>query len=90
MRACTASSPLCDPMPPFPVTHDQCSHWLALAGVASFFTQKSRAAILFASNAMIIRCLRYPSDIFDSHRPLHSKATSGVQTSERVCPLGPK
>jgi len=33
------------------------AHWRALAGVASVFTQKSRAAILFASNAAIFSCL---------------------------------
>jgi hypothetical protein len=56
-----------------PVTNDQCSHWLELAGMASFFTQKSHAAIFFADKGIIIRFLRYPSDIFDSHYPLQSR-----------------
>lgn len=57
-------------------TYDQCSHWLALAGVASFFTQKSHAALVRGCNVMIQNHLFLPSDIFDSHRPLHSKTTS--------------
>jgi hypothetical protein len=47
--------------------------WLALAGVGLFFTHKSHAAAIRACNAMIRNGQWLPSDIFDSHHPLHSQ-----------------
>jgi hypothetical protein len=52
------------------VTRRQWPHWLALAGVARFFTQKSHALLERSYNAMISNDYRLPSGIFDSHRPL--------------------
>ncbi len=46
--------------------------WLALAPIAAFFTQKSRAALRRSHNTLISKDQRLRSDIFDSHRPLHS------------------
>jgi hypothetical protein len=47
-------------------------HWLALAGMAAFFTRKSHAAIYVASNHLICKQSPQASDIFDSHHPLHT------------------
>jgi hypothetical protein len=58
-------------------THDRHSHWLALAGVAPISAQKSRAALMVVYNAVIGGGFSHPSDIFDSHRPLHF-SLSGV------------
>src|SRR5580658_8509828 len=44
---------------------------VALAGVGLFFTHKSRAAAFRACNAMIRNGQWLPSDVFDSHHPLH-------------------
>jgi hypothetical protein len=90
MRACTASSPLRDPRPrSFPITHDQCSHWLALAGVASFFTQKSRAAILFAGThdyQMLTVSQRYIRFLARSTLSLRQ----AFRPRNGAAPLGPK
>ena len=48
-----------------------------MAGIARFFTQKSRAARAYACNVLIQRGQRLESDIFDSHRLLHSPAIAG-------------
>jgi hypothetical protein len=42
-----------------------------LVGVAPIFAQKSRAALTVVYYAVIGRGFSHPSDIFDSHRPLH-------------------
>jgi hypothetical protein len=54
-------------------------HWLALAGMAAFFTRKSHAAIYVASNYLICKQSPHASDIFDSHHPLHSAPQQPTQ-----------
>jgi hypothetical protein len=67
----------------------QSGHWLALAAMASFFTRKSHAAVIGACNFMIQRSCRLHSDIFDSHRPLHSPEQSHQRAEVSLILSGP-